>query len=218
MKLFFTTCLLMVFNSFSQEVYSIKKESACPIYFDEGEALSLINVLQSIHFFRYYDRGIPQDIVDGLSTEERSVLRKRPLQPGTTPLIDEDPNSPNFGEYLIVTDPESGMQSYVYDAPDTLYTTFSDICEFRLTLLPNIRTETPYVSAISLYKMFGDRKVEVLRLQGDNLLSMDGFEYFRKLNPNDLVNSVGNSYQDTSLLKIPAWRKELIDCLKEERK
>ena len=43
--------------------------------------------------------------------------RKMTGEPGTDPLIDEDPESPNFGEPLIVTDPETGMQSFVYDPP-----------------------------------------------------------------------------------------------------
>jgi len=53
-------------------------------------------------------------------------------QPGTTPLIDEDPNSPNFGENLIVTDPITGMESYVYDPPDTTWTLSEDIVQYRL--------------------------------------------------------------------------------------
>lgn len=53
-------------------------------------------------------------------------------QPGTTPLIDEDPNSPNFGENLIVVDPATGMESYVYDPPDTTWYLSEDIVQYRL--------------------------------------------------------------------------------------
>jgi len=38
--------------------------------------------------------------------------------PGTVPLIDKDPNSPNFGENLIVMDATTGTQSFVYEAPN----------------------------------------------------------------------------------------------------
>jgi gliding motility associated protien GldN len=53
-------------------------------------------------------------------------------QPGTVPLIDEDPNSPNFGQNLIITDPVTGGQSFVYDPPDTTWRTSKDIVQYRL--------------------------------------------------------------------------------------
>mgnify|MGYP000200119643 FL=1 len=52
-------------------------------------------------------------------------------QPGTEPLIDEDPNSPNFGQNLIVKD-EYGMDAFVYDPPDTTWWTSKDIVQYRL--------------------------------------------------------------------------------------
>jgi len=51
---------------------------------------------------------------------------------GTVPLIDEDPNSPNFGQNLIVTDPVTGAQSFVYDPPDTTWYVSKDIVQYRL--------------------------------------------------------------------------------------
>mmetsp|Transcript_28609 Transcript_28609/g.38145 ORF Transcript_28609/g.38145 Transcript_28609/m.38145 type:complete len:346 (-) Transcript_28609:29-1066(-) len=53
-------------------------------------------------------------------------------QPGTVPLIDENPNSPNFGENLIETDPVTGAQSFVYDPPDTTWYVSKDIVQYRL--------------------------------------------------------------------------------------
>jgi gliding motility associated protien GldN len=52
-------------------------------------------------------------------------------QPGTTPLIVEDPNSPDFGEPLLTID-ENGFEAYVYDAPDTTWTMSQDIVQYRL--------------------------------------------------------------------------------------
>ena len=51
--------------------------------------------------------------------------------PGTVKLIDEDPNSPNFEQELITIDAQ-GLQSYVYDPPDTTWTMSEDIVQYRL--------------------------------------------------------------------------------------
>lgn len=53
-------------------------------------------------------------------------------QPGTEPLIDEDPNSPNFGEPLVVWDPVLQMESFVYDPPDTTWYTSKEIVQYRM--------------------------------------------------------------------------------------
>ncbi len=53
-------------------------------------------------------------------------------QPGTVPLIDEDPNSPNFGENIIITDPVTGAQTFKYDPPDTTWYVSEDIVQYRL--------------------------------------------------------------------------------------
>lgn len=52
--------------------------------------------------------------------------------PGVVPLIDEDPNSPNFGQNLIETDPVTGGQTFVYDPPDTTWFISKDIVQYRL--------------------------------------------------------------------------------------
>lgn len=46
--------------------------------------------------------------------EHFNGVRYREIQP-TAPLIEVDPNSPNFGELLRVTDPTTGETSFVYD-------------------------------------------------------------------------------------------------------
>tara|TARA_B110000305_G_scaffold234815_1_gene293469 strand:+ start:19966 stop:21012 length:1047 start_codon:yes stop_codon:yes gene_type:complete len=50
---------------------------------------------------------------------------------GTIALIDEDPNSPKFGDKLIQID-ENGFEAYVYEAPDTTWTMSKDIVQYRL--------------------------------------------------------------------------------------
>lgn len=52
-------------------------------------------------------------------------------QQGTTPLIDEDPNSPTYGQNLVVTD-ANGLQSFVYDPPDTTWFVSEDIVQYRI--------------------------------------------------------------------------------------
>lgn len=52
-------------------------------------------------------------------------------QPGTTPRIDENPESPNFGEPLLDTMPD-GSVSFVYDPPDTTWYVSKDIVQYRL--------------------------------------------------------------------------------------
>lgn len=51
--------------------------------------------------------------------EDRLIIQDRKMDglPGNVPLIDEDPESPTFGEHLIVTDPNSGLQYFVYAPP-----------------------------------------------------------------------------------------------------
>lgn len=69
---------------------------------------------------------------DSAFKEELTYYLAELGQPGTTPLIDEDPNSPTFGDPLVVTDPATGLQTFVYDPPDTTWYTSKDIVQYRL--------------------------------------------------------------------------------------
>lgn len=53
-------------------------------------------------------------------------------QPGTIPLIDEEPSSPTYGENLIVVDSITGLESFVYDPPDTSWLLSEDIVQYRV--------------------------------------------------------------------------------------
>jgi gliding motility associated protien GldN len=51
--------------------------------------------------------------------------------PGTIPELDEDPNSPNFGEPIIIEYPD-GTKGFKYPAPDTTWIMSNEIVEYHL--------------------------------------------------------------------------------------
>jgi len=68
---------------------------------------------------------------DSIYRNELAYYLGKVGQPGTEPLIDEDPNSINFGQNLIITLPD-GTESFVYDPPDTTWYLSENIVQYRL--------------------------------------------------------------------------------------
>lgn len=64
-----------------------------------------------------------------------SYMLGRYSQPSDMPLIDDDPNSPNFGEPLIVTDTLTDLQMYVYPAPDFRWYVDKDVVKYKLRVV-----------------------------------------------------------------------------------
>lgn len=81
-------------------------------------------------------------VIENLGNGVLLVNHHQSMNVGSVPLIDEDPNSPRFAETLIVTDPETGMRSFVYDlfAPEADLSGVYDTNELRWIVSPKYRS------------------------------------------------------------------------------
>lgn len=205
---YFQRALLLLFvvsggNVSAQTIKVIDKSEKTAILFDESNPRSFVNLLmQNVDVLeRCEPIGIP---VEDLSATQRKALIPLIGVPGTIPLLVEDPSSPDFGDPLIVTDPVTGMQSFVYDAPDTVFIDLKDVSRMILEFDSDKETGLEKVKSITLAKKYGDQYVPVLRCEGNVLLDPTGFRFWEQVSKEqeewlvgDRPDSYWNQMRDT---------------------
>ncbi|XOV67238.1 MAG: hypothetical protein ACFHU9_16605 [Fluviicola sp.] len=181
---------------YCQEVKAVDKSENTAILFDTENPLSLVGMLESksSYWFSKVASGIAESDFQKLGITKENAQR-RIGKPSTTPIIDNDPDSPNFGENLIVVDPVTGQQSFLYDAPDTIYYLLEGVNRIQFQLDSNTK-----VTQITVMIKKDKEDVPVLTMEGEDLLSLDGFSFTRDFSKkeNDALKSLdSNAYLGT---------------------
>ncbi len=166
--------------------------------FDSNDPFSFVSLVQSNAYYLGYMEieGMSEKVYDKLSSSEKKNVSEFIGQPGTEPLLDADPNSPRFGNALIVANPTTGQQSFVYAAPDTVYTMLNPIDRIVIELKDGEGSAWERATTVSYFKQLDGVYHSVLRVNAQDLLSFDGFSYCRPLDDkftDELVSDAPNS-------------------------
>lgn len=165
------------FSTIAQQRFVVDKSEKTKQLFDLNDPLSLLSMIGSEGWDRItFKEGISSVDFKRLSPERKGLFIKHIGQPGTTPLMVEDKNSPHYGEPLIVTD-VNGMQSFVYDAPDTVLYSVNGVD--RMIFSFDSIDSREYVSRIELQTSLDGKFMTLLDLEGFDLLRFDNYEYLR---------------------------------------
>lgn len=173
---------------FAQKIIVIDKNKNNTALFDVNDPFSLISILSANNdYLGYYNiKGMGYAVASRLTSKELKDIVKYTGQPGTLPIIDEDPNSSNYGDYMIVTLPD-GSESYVYDAPDTVYISFKGITRITFEILesdlPTTGNIMESLDKIKLWRKFDSVPgiQNVLTLNAKELMTMQGLKLIHKV-------------------------------------
>ncbi len=185
--------------------------------FDIENPLSLISLVQAnSRYLGYMEiNGLSDDLAQSLSTDQRAEITHFVGQPGNAPLIDNDPESPNFGENLIHTDATTGQQYFVYAAPDTVKTMLTNIDRIVLTYEDGDGSVLERLETISYWKKINGAYYQVFQVSAQDLLSFDGFSRFIKMGEDltkkltaDDPNSMWNVMRNEGLAQLKKYEGE----------
>lgn len=192
---------LLFFCGFSQaqNYFVIDASAKTAAIFDQEDPKSYMSLLmQNCNYLGFFEKeGINEKDLQTLTNEQRVTLTPYIGRAGDIPLIDMDPRSETFGEELIVYDSLSGAYSYVYPAPDTMYTDLVGVSRILLKYWEGSGPLIDRVSEVVFCKKYADSYVAVLKVAGNSILSLDGFQYMEKLSSSlkeSLISESPNGY------------------------
>ncbi|GAB5418856.1 MAG: hypothetical protein Crog4KO_01630 [Crocinitomicaceae bacterium] len=151
--------------------------------FDAEDPLSFISLVQANSRYLGYMEldGMSEELIQSLSSDQKAEITHFTGKPGTVPIIDDNPDSPRFGDYLLYTNPDTGQQSFVYAAPDTVKTMLTNIDRIVLTYEDGDGSVWERLETISYWNKFNGAYHEVFQVNAQDLLSFDGFSRYIKL-------------------------------------
>lgn len=203
---FFVLFIGQLFMSSAQDVFVIERSDKTEILFDPSNSRSLVQILkQNLDYLAYFEfAGILETDLNKLTKEQRSHLIQFIGRPGTTPLFQDDPNLPGFGDPLIVID-ANGLQAFAYEPPDTIYTDLTDLIHIVLDLKAGEGNLIERTTAVTFCKSYGGETIPVLRCEGNALLKLDGFK---------VLSAVGSEPQEKLLFaKKESYWNQLRDSM-----
>lgn len=181
--LILTLFALLNLTASGQRACYIDRSAETEILFDEFNPRSLVSVLRNnLNYLGYYHpEGIGDSVLATMNGEERAQLIAYYDQFSTYLLINEDPESPGFGDPLIVFD-ENGVPSEVYSAPDTIYLDLTNIA--RMVVRDSVFDENSgaYRQRVEFWKRRRGELFLAAAFDSDQVLKPEGFHKIEQAN------------------------------------
>lgn len=193
----------VAFMGLAQEVVVIDKDQQTASLFNYDDPFSLVSLVK----FNWIEEITPMDSNAIQHLKELNWLDSVYYFDGkavTTPLIDEDPDSPNFGEPLTFEDPETGMITFIYPETPRYYYDVDDITRILLykgQVLNPITGEKYFgIKEIGFAKKYlNDKKYTVtMKIPFAYLMRMDAFKTIVKL-PEEVKKELSDRTNERSL-------------------
>lgn len=188
---------------FTQETIVIDKDNSNQSLFDYNDPFSLVSLVK----FNWIEEisGMDQTTIEYLT--KKNLIDSVYFFDGeqiTSPLITDDPNSPNFGEPVTKVDPQTGIESFVYPAPERTYYDVDDISRILIIkdTVRNFITGEKYfgIKEVGFAKKYeSDKKYTVtMRIPFEYLMRMDAFKALVKL-PEQVKKELSDKSNERSL-------------------
>lgn len=193
----------VAFMDLAQDVVVIDKDEQTTSLFNYDDPFSLVSLVK----FNWIEEIKPMDSNAIQHLKELNWLDSVYYFDGktvTTPLIDEDPDSPNFGEPLTFEDPETGMITFIYPETPRYYYDVDDITRILLykgQVLNPITGEKYFgIKEIGFAKKYlNDKKYTVtMKIPFAYLMRMDAFKTIVKL-PEEVKKELSDRTNERSL-------------------
>lgn len=205
----------LTFNSHSQDVYVIDKSEKTKLLFDESDPRSFINVLQSNSYVisDLKKKGISLEDLEKFTNDEKSYFVRCEGEQSTEPLIDNDPESPGFGEEVILLDTATGDYYFAYPDPDSLLFSLQDIDRVVLEFEEGKETAMEFLQETTFFRKKEGEYIPVLQLYGAQWLHMDGYQLITEVPEEVKESMLAKGYweqlRDTSVNWKDEYRKEI---------
>ena len=190
--------LLITGISYGQTVRVIDKSEKSAVLFDGDNPRSLVSIVQenALYLENYYKTGIAPSDLKKMDYHQKSTLISFIGEPGNTPILEDDPESPNFGEPKIVEFPD-GTLAYVYPAPDTMFIGLKGTDRLVLEIDEDQKDFFKSIESITFCRIVSGEYVPTLRVEGGALLNLQGYGFFDEIAASirkQLISKKENSY------------------------
>lgn len=197
------TAFMFAATNWAQEVIVIDKDEQNKDIFNYDDPYSLVSLVK----FNWIEEMTPMDSSSVAHLKNKGLLDsvysfEEVYSP--SPLLDEDPDSPNFGEPLTHEDPETGVISFVYPPVPISYYDVDDITRILLFKgqVQNPVTGEQYsgIKEIGFAKKYEkDKKYTItMKIPFSYLMRMDAFKVLVKL-PEDVKQELSDRENESSL-------------------
>lgn len=205
MKNAFILVLSILFSGMvaSQQAILIDRNEKTESIFDENDPYSLISILKlNANYLGNYElSGIHKEDLSVLTSAERANLYGFSGPQSDIPMIDNDPNSENFGENKIVIDEVTGSMCFIYPNPDSIFIDLTNISRIRIGWSEGEGDLAGQFELIELWKLYGEHWIRVFGANANDILKFEGFSM---LKPVDAVleSELCNASDPTSMWSV----------------
>ncbi len=159
--------------------------------FDYDDPRSFVSVLLwNYNYLSYFDKtGIQPTDLEQLTKEQRAELIPYVGPQSADPVVNNDRQSPGYGDYLIEEDPETGDLSFVYPPRDTVFVDLKGITRMVLEYEEGKEPLLGRITRVTLSKKYAREYVPVVQFEGNEILNLNGFQFFTEILPQDVTES-----------------------------
>jgi hypothetical protein len=188
-KLLLLAVLFTCVSASAQNFMVIDASKKTKAIFDYDNPQSYVNVLLwNYNYIPYFNNYyMNENSLSELNNKQRSELFPYVENREEYRMYDEDSESPNFGEYLIEIDPETGLESYTYYPQDTSFIDLKGITRIIIEYKEGAGPLFERVESVIFCKIYNTAYVPVLEFYGNSILNLDGFHFSNAISEDQLL-------------------------------
>ena len=220
--LLYTLFILLSGTLLAQGRVVIDRDAKTEQIFDESQPYSLLSLLKLNAWYYGFDdlKGVDIAVYNGLQPDEKAQFLCYKGPEKDVPLLDEDPNSPDFGKELIREMPD-GLLYFVYPDRDSVLIQISGVDRIVFTVNEGSGSVYERLNQIQLWKQFSTGMHCVLQMNAARIMSFHEMNAFERLSPEWTEKIMGTKEQpslwtvlrDTTLANYAHYKAQSVDSI-----